>query len=244
MRFVPMLPGCLDSATLGVVSVLTTHQNVSHRGNPSYWCVWVTSLKARLPHLSVLHGPISLGRILDAGYGTSLISGCSTIKTSTHVLQAPHENLVIQPLDEEQLASLVAIEKRAYPAGWSEQTFRETLGFHRNRGFGLFQGVGGCLIGYTVVQQVADEYHLLNIAIDPQFQRQGLGREILGYVIADALQRSCAALYLELRASNLAAHALYLAQGFNEIGVRRDYYPSADGREDAILMALQLSLSL
>jgi len=97
------------------------------------------------------------------------------------------------------------------------------------------------LIGYTIVQQVVDEAHLLNICVKPSLQGQGIGRKILDHVIAFANSVSSVLIVLEVRRSNDRAQQLYSQAGFNEMSVRKDYYPAEQGREDAILMGMDLS---
>ena len=85
-----------------------------------------------------------------------------------------------------------------------------------------------------------DEATLFNIAVAPEFQRKGLGRELLDALIVGLEEKGIVTLWLEVRDSNRAAIALYESLGFNEVSIRRNYYPTADGREDARIMALPL----
>ena len=91
---------------------------------------------------------------------------------------------------------------------------------------------------------VLDECQLLNIAVLPGHQRQGLGRQLLGEVLREAQARGCVACVLEVRRSNVAAQRLYEAAGFQLTGVRKAYYPlpeEASQREDALLFECSLS---
>jgi ribosomal-protein-alanine N-acetyltransferase len=97
------------------------------------------------------------------------------------------------------------------------------------------------IVGFAVLSAGADEAHLLNIAIDPEYQSLGLGRRWLGWVIRWAVAQNAHAMFLEVRSGNLVALSLYESAGFNRIGLRRDYYPSLLGREDAVVMGLDLS---
>ena len=97
------------------------------------------------------------------------------------------------------------------------------------------------IIGYAIVQLVIDEAHLLNICVRPEMQRQGFGRRILEHVIDHAQTRSANLVILEVRQSNFRAQQLYQQLGFNEMSIRRGYYPAEQGREDAILMGLDLT---
>jgi ribosomal-protein-alanine acetyltransferase len=102
--------------------------------------------------------------------------------------------------------------------------------------------VGGKLCGHAIISNVLDEVHLLNLCIDPLNSRQGLGRAFLQHLIHRAINRKAVVFFLEVRASNRAAIDLYFSEGFNEVGVRPNYYPAPDGHEDAILMTLELSV--
>lgn len=96
------------------------------------------------------------------------------------------------------------------------------------------------MAAFAVTQVVLDEATLFNIAVHPDFQRQGLGRTLLQALITELGERGVMTLWLEVRASNAKAIALYRSFDFNEVSVRKGYYPSAEGREDAVIMALVL----
>jgi ribosomal-protein-alanine N-acetyltransferase len=97
-------------------------------------------------------------------------------------------------------------------------------------------------MGYAVVQFIMDEAHLLNICVDPDLQGRGFGRRILEHIIEHAKSRESAVVVLEVRCSNNKAQNLYTQAGFNEMSVRRGYYPAEQSREDAILMGLDLDM--
>jgi ribosomal-protein-alanine N-acetyltransferase len=96
------------------------------------------------------------------------------------------------------------------------------------------------MAAFAITQVVLDEATLFNIAVDPAWQRQGLGRQLLEHLIGELEKRDVLTLWLEVRASNQPAIALYESLGFNEATIRRNYYPTTHGREDAIIMALPL----
>lgn len=90
---------------------------------------------------------------------------------------------------------------------------------------------------------VLDECQLLNIAVLPGHQRQGLGRQLLAELLREAVALGCVSCVLEVRRSNAAALRFYAAAGFEQVGLRKDYYPvagEAGGREDALLFARRL----
>lgn len=131
------------------------------------------------------------------------------------------------------------IERRAYEHGWNEGILNDCLrvGYH-----GWTVQMAQRMIGYGILSVAMDEAHLLNLAIDPEFQKRGLGRKVLHFLLDMAEQKGADTIFLEVRDSNRSAIALYLDEGFNQIGVRNDYYPTDNGREDAIIMAYSFSL--
>lgn len=94
----------------------------------------------------------------------------------------------------------------------------------------------GQLIGFYIAEQVVDEMTLQNICISPAFQGKGYGQQLMADFIAAARARQATQLWLEVRRSNAPAIALYHGCGFDVAGTRKDYYPAAKGREDALLM--------
>ena len=97
------------------------------------------------------------------------------------------------------------------------------------------------LLGYFVAMAVLDEVHLLNITVNPAFQRQGWARVLLDALALWARQKSAQWIWLEVRQSNERAREIYLKHGFAEVGLRKNYYPNPDGpRENAVLMSLNL----
>jgi ribosomal-protein-alanine N-acetyltransferase len=143
----------------------------------------------------------------------------------------------ISSLNPEDLAQAWAVEQRSHAFPWSEKTFASNQG-ERYLNFRL--NVDDEMAAFAITQVVLDEATLFNIAVDPAWQRRGLGRQLLTHLIGELEQRDVLTLWLEVRASNVAAIALYESLGFNEVTVRRNYYPTTDGREDAIIMALPL----
>lgn len=135
------------------------------------------------------------------------------------------------------LDAVLAIERAVYEFPWTRGNFSDSL----RAGYGCWIGRReGSVVGYFVLMVAAEEAHLLNLSVAPEFQRQGNGRRLLRHALDKAAQQSARLLFLEVRPSNAAARALYAASGFRQIGVRRDYYPSAWGREDALVLATDL----
>jgi ribosomal-protein-alanine N-acetyltransferase len=138
----------------------------------------------------------------------------------------------------EDIPAIHKIETKNYNFPWGEQIFKDCLNVS-NYNCWICEELD-VIIGYSVVSMAAGEAHIMNICVDSQLQKQGVGAKLLENIIkrsGEKIER----IFLEVRPSNLAAIALYSKRGFNEIGVRKGYYPAIDGdREDAIMFALDL----
>jgi ribosomal-protein-alanine N-acetyltransferase len=139
---------------------------------------------------------------------------------------------------EPHLDEVVRIEHAVHIHPWSRGNFADSIsaGYHC-----WVAHRDSALVGYGVVMIGAGEAHLLNLSVAPPWQRQGIGAELTRFFVKLSRDYGAEKIYLEVRPSNTIARALYLAQGFAEIGVRRDYYPAQDGREDAVIMELCLA---
>lgn len=139
---------------------------------------------------------------------------------------------------ESDLDTIMDIERRGYPFPWTRGIFRDCL----QAGYpGLVAERGPEMVGYGMVSVAADEAHLLNVCIDPSWQSRGHGRLLLRTLVQLVRDRGAQRVFLEVRPSNAGAIALYQSEGFNEIGRRPRYYPAQNGREDALVMAMELS---
>lgn len=143
----------------------------------------------------------------------------------------------IRPMRQEDVAAVMKVELAAYPFPWTEGIFRDCLrvGYHC-----WVLEVDSTLAGYAVWSVAAGEGHVLNLCVAPSQQGRGLGRVLLRHLIEQAGSQGAEALFLEVRPSNVPALRLYDSMGFGEIDRRRNYYPAARGREDAVVMALYL----
>jgi len=133
--------------------------------------------------------------------------------------------------------AVVAIEDAVYPHPWTLGNFADsiTAGYHC-----WVVECAGEMAGYTVVMIAAGEAHLLNLSVSAPWQRRGIGRELLNFVLKLARDYGAKMIFLEVRPSNAAAVALYASAGFAEIALRRSYYPAGDAREDAVVMQFDL----
>jgi ribosomal-protein-alanine N-acetyltransferase len=144
-----------------------------------------------------------------------------------------------EPADACALASLDSLVN---PSPWTENQFAGACGADPDAAeCALLVGGEGQLQGFVVYSRVLDEACIHNIAVHPSQRGRGLGRLLLSAALAEAARGGAARCYLEVRASNTAAHRLYQGLGFQLDGVRRNYYSTAVGREDALLMSRQLT---
>ncbi len=142
-----------------------------------------------------------------------------------------------RPMVAADVDAVMVIEAEAYAFPWTHGNFRDSL----QAGYQCWvMECGGSLTGYAVTVVAAGEAHLLNLCVAVAWQRRGLGAELLGFVIASAREAGAAKMFLEVRPSNLAGLALYGKCGFRTIGIRRGYYPGPHGREDALLLEVDL----
>ena len=143
----------------------------------------------------------------------------------------------LRPLHASDLGVLMRIENRAYEFPWTEGIFRDCLA----AGYECWVlEDGGVLLGYGVLSSAAGEAHILNVCVAIEYQGRGLGRLLVRRLLDLARWHHAHQVFLEVRPSNPNAIALYDSEGFNEIGRRTNYYPAKRGREDAIVMGLEL----
>jgi ribosomal-protein-alanine N-acetyltransferase len=145
--------------------------------------------------------------------------------------------LELRAMRPEDIDAVGAIEVAAYEFPWTQGIFRDCL---RARYDCHVLCRAGATIGYGVISAGAGEAHLLNVCVAPAEQGHGHGRYLVEHMIEAARRHRAGRLFLEVRPSNAAAIALYQKLGFNEIALRANYYPARHGREDAIVMAMEL----
>lgn len=145
----------------------------------------------------------------------------------------------MRPMQHNDLASIMVIENQAYPHPWTTGNFKDSLAAGYVGEVLVDQGV---MVGYLVWMRVVDEAHLLNFTIAPARHRRGLGQWMLMKWMDGLRTLGIERVLLEVRPSNRAALRLYQRNGFDEIGMRKGYYPDNDGqREDALVLARGVS---
>jgi [ribosomal protein S18]-alanine N-acetyltransferase len=146
--------------------------------------------------------------------------------------------LQLRPLQWADLEQVIEIEAGAYSHPWTRGNFQDSL-LAGHPTCALSDTEDG-LVGYSVAMPGVEELHLLNLTVARHRQRRGLGARLLLAVIDQARELRLQTVWLEVRASNFPAVALYRQFGFEQVGLRRGYYPARSGREDAVLMSLVL----
>ena len=141
----------------------------------------------------------------------------------------------IVPMTAEHIPQIAALEKRCFSDPWSENALREEL-FNDMASFLAAVTEDGTVAGYAGLHCVLDEGYIDNIAVAPEFRRQGVAGELLGVFLRFG-RANLSFLTLEVRSSNAPAIALYEKHGFRPVGRRKNYYKNP--REDAILMNLE-----
>jgi len=143
----------------------------------------------------------------------------------------------VAPMQQGSLDEIVRAEGEIYEFPWTRGNFADSMA----AGYDCFElRAGAPLIGYAVMMFSPGEAHLLNLSIISAMQRQGYGAAFLRVLIECARARGAVRMLLEVRPSNDAARRLYGRAGFAGAGVRRSYYPARHGREDALMLALDL----
>lgn len=158
--------------------------------------------------------------------------------------------VMLAPMQESDLDEVLALEQASFTEPWTRKMF---LGELRGNAFATNvvarageagHGTGlaaGALLGYIMFWVVFEELHLMNLAVRPAVRRQGLGAELVRHALSVGAERGVRTALLEVRASNLAAIALYEGLGFARKSVRKGYYDHP--REDAVIMVFTMTFT-
>ncbi len=137
------------------------------------------------------------------------------------------------------IPAMLATEQAATAYPWAESSFRSSFS---ERYFNAVAMVNEQIAGFYIGELIAGEASLFDIAVHPAQQGKGIGKALLNHFLDEAERRQATDCWLEVRASNQKAIALYQQLGFHQVGVRPAYYPAPVGKEDAILMAMSLAM--
>jgi len=140
----------------------------------------------------------------------------------------------LRRMTTDDLSAVMDIEHKAYPFPWTEGNFRDCLKASYDCWIMMHEHQ---VSGYAVCSVAVGEMHILNICVKPSLQGKGLGRWLLRAIQEKGCKRQAQMCFLEVRQSNTVAQHLYQSEGFNEFGIRKNYYYAGDTRENAVVMA-------
>jgi ribosomal-protein-alanine N-acetyltransferase len=153
------------------------------------------------------------------------------VATARNLIEPPEVH--ISPMRRRHLRSVLRIESQVYPTPWTHGLFVSELALRSTRAY-VIARVGREVVGYSGLMMSVDDGHVTTVAVDPEWQRQGIGTRMLVALAREAIARGANALTLEVRLSHRGAQQLYQRFGFTAVGVRKGYY--ADTGEDALIM--------
>ena len=147
------------------------------------------------------------------------------------------KNFEIFAMSKADIGQVFNIEKENFNFPWSQNIFNDCI----DNGY-ICKIIcnDGKVVGYSISSAFSLEFHIMNISIMKQFQNHGLARMMIQDSYINALKNNCNVIFLECRPSNKIARHLYESEGFSEVGIRKDYYPSQNGKEDGIIFAKQI----
>ncbi len=147
--------------------------------------------------------------------------------------------MLLRQITEDDFPQLLTIEEDTQPVPWTLAAFMRCW----EAGYpGWVLEHDKRILGFALISVGAGECHILNICITPDFQHQGLGRNLMIYCMQWAMQKGAQVVYLEVRRSNANAIRLYRNMNFKLIGERKNYYPMAKGAEDALIFAREIGI--
>jgi ribosomal-protein-alanine N-acetyltransferase len=152
----------------------------------------------------------------------------------------PLPAVLIRPMHDVDLPAVAALERSSYQFPWTEGIFRDCL---RVGYVCRVIEIGGQVAGYGILSAGAGEAHILNLCVAEELRCHGLGRRMMSHLIERARGFGVRESFLEVRPTNTTAIRLYESMGFEQVGIRCGYYQAATGREDAVVLKLDLTVS-
>lgn len=143
----------------------------------------------------------------------------------------------VRRMELSDLPGVLQNERQGYTHPWAEGIFKDCL--RNNQECWLLMS-SDQNVGHGILSVAAGESHLLNVCVHPDYQGLGFGRVLVEHLVERARQGEASTMFLEVRPSNVVACELYGKLGFNEVGIRENYYPTYVGREDALVLAKEL----
>ncbi|MEK7702985.1 MAG: ribosomal protein S18-alanine N-acetyltransferase [Nitrospirota bacterium] len=150
------------------------------------------------------------------------------------------QEVVIEKMEAIDLEEVIAIEQLSFSCPWTKAMFYSEF-FDNLLSFSYAARAGGRVVGYLFFWEVVGELHLMNIAVSDLWRRCGIANQLIEKMLETGRERSAHKIFLEVRASNEPALALYQTLQFYKVGIRKNYYHSP--KEDAIVLRYDLSSS-
>ena len=147
-------------------------------------------------------------------------------------------NLSFRPMTLDDVDVVMLLENRVYQFPWTDKIFKDCIRVGYDCWLAEF---GETIVAHAVISVAAGESHILNLSVTENQQGRGIGKQFIQFLLNIARNKRAEIMMLEVRPSNVRAINCYNAAGFNEIGYRKDYYPAANGKEDALLFARDIS---
>ena len=148
------------------------------------------------------------------------------------VMDTDRESIIVREMKKQDLSRVAELERLCFSIPWSEKALASEL---KNK-VALYQVLehDGLIAAYAGMWLILDEAHVTNVAVDPQFRRQGFGLLVMLELMRRARSRGATRMTLEVREKNYGAQSFYDTLGFVKAGVRRGYY--SDTGEDAFIL--------
>lgn len=143
------------------------------------------------------------------------------------------DRIEVSRLTPDDVDEVMIVERLSFSIPWSKNAFIEEVTNNKFARY-IIAKVNGKTVGYAGLWKVFDEGHITNVAVHPEYRRNGIGFMLVKSLIAMAIKEDIARMSLEVRRSNISAQNLYTKFGFKVEGFRKEYY--ADNKEDAIIM--------
>jgi ribosomal-protein-alanine N-acetyltransferase len=133
--------------------------------------------------------------------------------------------------------AVMLLENKVYQFPWTDRIFKDCIRVGYDCWLALLENR---VVAHAVISVAAGESHILNLSVTEDHQGKGIGKQFIQFLLNIAYNKRAQIMMLEVRPSNVRAIKCYNSAGFNEIGSRKDYYPSPNGKEDALLFARQI----
>ncbi len=159
------------------------------------------------------------------------------IEKAIDALVARYKDIEIRPMTHDDTGEIALIEKECFSAPWSQDGLISELS--NDGAVFLTAVIDGEIAGYMGMHIVLDECYIANVAVKPQFRRQGIADKLLSRAEKEAMDKGCAFISLEVRVSNAPAIALYEKRGYVSLGERKNFY--SDPTENALIMTKTFS---